>query len=125
LNAFNPGLPADGRDTSISAGHSPDGRVQLWVYCDDGTLQTTFKTSATNSHSAWNGNWFPLSTSNPGLVQDVTTARLEDGNAQIWIWVNSPGSPTAEIWTSTQVAQIEQRGGAIFVEWSSIGTVQE
>jgi hypothetical protein len=35
LSAFSPSPPPNGQGTSISAGHSPDGRVQLWMYGDE------------------------------------------------------------------------------------------
>jgi hypothetical protein len=122
-----PGQPPGGNVVCFAAGQILDGRPQLYGATDDGILQTTFKTSATNPSSGWNGVWFPFQDNSPGLsVQDVTAARLADGSAQIWAWVNSPGSPTAEIWTSRQQGQsIVPTTGAIFGPWSSIGTVQE
>jgi hypothetical protein len=79
LSAFAPSPPTNGQGTSISAGHSPDGRVQLWMYGDDGTLRTTWKKTGDP-----NSGWFPWEPFPAAGNFAPPVGQLKDGRMQLF-----------------------------------------
>jgi hypothetical protein len=83
LVPFNPVLPGNRQGTSISAGNSPDGRVQLWVTDGDGDLWTTWMKNLDDPNSGfYPWEQFP----SPGLPGGYAPAvgQLKDGRMQLF-----------------------------------------
>jgi hypothetical protein len=73
----------------IAAGHSPDGRVQLWVTGlqpgtqDLNTLESTWKASG-EPDSAWFAWQNPFLPNPGGVCEGVAVGNLSDGRMQLW-----------------------------------------
>jgi hypothetical protein len=74
LSPFAPGAE------SAAAGHSPDGRVQVWVSVS-GRLQSTWKTSC-DPDSGWIAPWQAPFEPDPGPINDIAVGQLSDGRMQ-------------------------------------------
>jgi hypothetical protein len=77
LAAFSPGPPDS---TAVSAGHSPDGRAQVWAQGYDNVLRTTWQRA-----SAPDSGWLPWETflNKPDITPPVI-GQLSDGRMQAW-----------------------------------------
>lgn len=74
LSAFE---PSPGQTLEVSAGHSPDGRAQLWAHGYDNVTRTTWK--ATISPDS---GWIPWEPFQGNLMPVV--GQLPDGRMQLW-----------------------------------------
>ena len=74
---LSPFEPSPGNTFTVSAGHSPDGRTQLWAHGYDNVTRTTWK--ATTSP---NSGWVPWETFQENLMPAV--GQLPDGRMQLW-----------------------------------------
>jgi hypothetical protein len=90
-----PFAPSPGEATDVTAGHSPDGRAQLWALGYDNVLRTTWKVT-----SEPNSGWTPWETflAHPDLGSPVA-GQLSDGRMQIWAVDHE-----VAIWTTWKVS---------------------
>ena len=93
----------------VAAGHSPDGRVQLWVsgYYE---LLTTWKVTG-DANSGWMP-WETFPTPNGFLLQQLNVAQLPDGRMQLF--GNNYGDPQTPPWMTWKVST---RPNAAWTEW--------
>jgi hypothetical protein len=92
LDAFT---PSPGEATDVGAGHSPDGRAQLWALGYDNVLRTTWKIT-----SAPDAGWMPWeSFLDKPYVGAPVVGQLSDGRMQIWV-----SDRDFAIWTTWKVS---------------------